>query len=102
MPSPSGADVADRMHEKLLRRALRPRQTRKGCPHDQAPHSETQSTSTSEYTIAEAAAQRAIRFALRRSVAIDDRATILEAIGLRDASLRQAALASRLRQAVVQ
>jgi hypothetical protein len=51
--------------------------------------------------VSERSAQRAMRHALGRAAEIERRAVLLEAIGLRDASLRLGALAATIRAEVL-
>lgn len=92
-----GADSADRVHARLLHRALKPPRNRKGRPAQAAP-SENQINGKGEYKTAEAAAQRELEYATRRAAQLDRTADLLLSVGQHHAAERLSALAHELRE----
>jgi hypothetical protein len=96
------AVTADRMHDRLLAQA------RTGPPKRRSPalggssnRAEFVISSERIDTTAERAAQRAIGAAVYRAAKLERRAIIAESIGLRDAGLRFASLATSIRNEVL-
>jgi hypothetical protein len=79
-----------------------PPPNRKGPGRDTQAHFEKLNhNSASSYTAPELAAQRAMRHALRRVAEIEQRARLMDAIGLRGASLRLGGIAASIRAEVL-
>ena len=102
MRAPCGAAHADRMHAKLLHRALTPHQKRDSRPSHRAASPKTIHQINDTFsTIAAAGGQRAVFVATRRCAALEQRADALGWVRLRDAVLRATSLAGATRQAVI-
>jgi len=103
MRNPSrGADVAAMLHGMHLTRALRPTQNRKGRPVTRTALPESQkSNGTDEYSVGEAAAQRAVAFAQRRAASLDRTADLLLSIGRVPQAERLAHRAAAIREVLV-
>ena len=102
MRNPSfGADVPAKLHGMRLTRALRPTQNRESRPMARTASLENQSNSTTGYSAAEAAAQRAVAFARRRALHLDHLADRLLHFGMPDAAERLSRTAWEIRAQVL-
>lgn len=100
MRAPLGAVQADRLHDIMLQRAMRPQPERRSPALAGTRHRadlEAQQD-TALLRLSDAAAQRAIAAAQRMADDLIRRAALRRAIGLGDAALRAEAIAAGLRE----
>jgi len=102
----SGCEAAGQMHDRLLGMARtgpppRNRKRRRCQPTASRINPETLTQPNHQHTNGATSAQRATRYAVRRVAEIERSAELLEAVGLRDASMRLGAIARSIRVEVL-
>lgn len=100
MRSAHGAGTADRMHDALLARAMKPPKNRKGPGVGPRASFEKSDDDSGEYGTADRCAQRHVARALAKASRLDRAADILLSIGRHGAAERLANEAFALREAM--